>query len=134
PRGRGFQSDKQGDRKPAARLAPPRHPHGAPGARSRAQNYRTKTARCAPAIRLPNYNARRLKRNQDFLKDKSSGTQSLSGRKGAFQRPENEWSVECKRRMFIAERGRQVKSIAGIRRCSVGAPTLELNSLASLDR
>src|SRR5215467_9856430 len=36
--------------------------------------------------------ARRLKRNQDFLKDKSSGAQSLSCRKGAFQRPENEWS------------------------------------------
>ncbi len=45
--------------------------------------------------------AGRLKRNQDFLKDKSSGAQSLSCGKGAFPRPENEWSVECKRRLSI---------------------------------
>ena len=66
--------------------------------------------------------AGRLKRNQDFLKDKSSGAQSLSCGKGAFQRPANEWSVECKRRVSIAEPGRWATSIAGTRKCLAGAP------------
>src|SRR5262249_7025466 len=80
------------------------------------------------------YRAGRLKRNQDFLKDKSSEAQSLSCRKGAFQWPENEWSVECKRGMSIAEPGRPATSIDGIRRCSSGAPRPELNSFVLLNR